>query len=173
MQIITRTTRLDHNWNAAWDANLWSRFQIHISTCKMKMGHNWDAKWITHPYTWFQIQIIIVQVNWIIIGMPNELQTPNVSLRFNETVATPFWGKCEDETHTPKSGNLESFGIPKNSKLDSRGQNILHWGILYTIRNFLNCRCLNGLTWAIWTSSAHVISKRRAGSQTNSLTPDH
>jgi hypothetical protein len=21
-------------------------------------------------------------------------------------VATPLWGKCEDETHTPKSGNL-------------------------------------------------------------------
>jgi hypothetical protein len=23
-------------------------------------------------------------------------------------VATPLWAKCEDETHTPKSGNLES-----------------------------------------------------------------
>jgi hypothetical protein len=41
-------------------------------------------------------------------------------------VATPLWAKCEDETHTPKSGDLESFGTPKNSELDCRGQNTLH-----------------------------------------------
>ncbi len=34
-------------------------------------------------------------------------------------VATPLWAKCEDETRTPKSGNLESFGTPKNSELDA------------------------------------------------------
>jgi len=26
---------------------------------------------------------------------------------------TPLWGKCEDETHSPKSGNLEFSGLPK------------------------------------------------------------
>jgi hypothetical protein len=31
----------------------------------------------------------------------------------------------------------------------------------------------NGLEWAIWTSTAQVMVKRRAGSQTGSLTPDH
>jgi hypothetical protein len=31
--------------------------------------------------------------------------------------ATPLWAKCEGETHTPKSGNLESSGTPKNSEL--------------------------------------------------------
>jgi hypothetical protein len=31
-----------------------------------------------------------------------------------KVVATPLWAKCEDETHTPKSGNLESLGTPKN-----------------------------------------------------------
>jgi len=30
----------------------------------------------------------------------------------------------------------------------------------------------NGLTWAIWTSVAQVMDKRKAGSQTASLTPD-
>ncbi len=30
----------------------------------------------------------------------------------NQIIATPLWGKCEDETRTPKSGNLESFGPP-------------------------------------------------------------
>ncbi len=37
-----------------------------------------------------------------------------------------FGAKCEDETHTPKSGNLEYSGTPENSKLDCRGQNTLH-----------------------------------------------
>jgi len=31
----------------------------------------------------------------------------------------------------------------------------------------------NGLTWAIWTSTTQVMAKRRAGSQTGNLTPDH
>ncbi len=31
----------------------------------------------------------------------------------------------------------------------------------------------NGLAWAIWTSAEHVMAKRRAGSQTASLTFDH
>jgi hypothetical protein len=40
--------------------------------------------------------------------------------------ATPLWGKCEDETHIPKSGNLESSETPKNLELDCRGQNTSH-----------------------------------------------
>jgi hypothetical protein len=40
-----------------------------------------------------------------------------------EDVATPFWAKCEDETHTPKSGNLESSETPTTLELDIRGQN--------------------------------------------------
>jgi hypothetical protein len=42
------------------------------------------------------------------------------------SVATPLWDKCEDETHTPKSGKLESSGTPKNSELKFKGQNTLH-----------------------------------------------
>jgi hypothetical protein len=41
-------------------------------------------------------------------------------------VATPLSVKCEDETDTPKSGNLESSGTPKNSELEFRGQNTSH-----------------------------------------------
>jgi hypothetical protein len=36
-------------------------------------------------------------------------------------VATPLWDECEDETHTPKSGKLDSSETPENSELDSRG----------------------------------------------------
>jgi hypothetical protein len=56
-------------------------------------------------------------------------------------VATPLWVKCEDETHTPKSGKLESFGTPKNSELDCKGQNTSHWGVLDVIGKVLKCRC--------------------------------
>jgi hypothetical protein len=40
-------------------------------------------------------------------------------------VATPLWVKCEDEIHTPKSGNLESSDTPEILELKFRGQNIL------------------------------------------------
>jgi hypothetical protein len=60
---------------------------------------------------------------------------------WNFDVATPLWGKCEDETHTPKSGNLESFGTPEHSELDCRGQNTLHWSFFYTFGKVLKCRC--------------------------------
>jgi hypothetical protein len=55
-------------------------------------------------------------------------------------VATPLWGKCEDETRTPKSGNMESSGTSKTLELNFRGQNTSPWGFLYTVRNFLKSR---------------------------------
>jgi hypothetical protein len=58
-----------------------------------------------------------------------------------DSVATPPWVKCEDETHIPKSGNLESSGTLENSELDFKGQNTSHWGVLYTIGKVLDCRC--------------------------------
>jgi hypothetical protein len=59
----------------------------------------------------------------------------------NQLVATPLWGKCEDGTRTPKSGNLESSGTLENSELDCRGQNTSPWSVLYIIENSVNCRC--------------------------------
>jgi hypothetical protein len=53
----------------------------------------------------------------------------------------PTLAKCEDETHTPKVGDLESSWTPAASELDSGGQNKSVWGVLYTIKNFLKCRC--------------------------------
>ncbi len=53
----------------------------------------------------------------------------------------PTLAKCEDETHTPKVGNLESSGTPEPLELDTRGQNTLHWGVLYINEKVLKCRC--------------------------------
>jgi len=31
----------------------------------------------------------------------------------------------------------------------------------------------NGLSWAIWTSTAHVMAQKKVGSQIGNLIPDH
>jgi hypothetical protein len=56
-------------------------------------------------------------------------------------VVTSLWGKCEVATHTPENGTRESSRTPENSKHDCRGQNTLHWGVLYTVEKVLKCRC--------------------------------
>jgi hypothetical protein len=58
-------------------------------------------------------------------------------------VATPLWAKCESEAHTPKSGNLESFGTLENLELELKGKNTSHWGVLGVIGKVLTCKCLN------------------------------
>jgi hypothetical protein len=49
--------------------------------------------------------------------------------------------KCEDETHTPKVGDLESSGTPECLEFDSKGKKTLHWGVLGVIEKVLKCRC--------------------------------
>jgi hypothetical protein len=53
----------------------------------------------------------------------------------------PILKECEDETHTPEMGTSESFGTLKTSEFDCRGQNTLHWGILYIIGKLSKSRC--------------------------------
>ncbi len=53
----------------------------------------------------------------------------------------PTLAKCDDETHTPKVGDLESSRTLENSELDCRGQNTSHWSVLSIIEKVLKCRC--------------------------------
>jgi hypothetical protein len=92
---------------------------------------------------------------------------------------TPKWcrnptlAKCEDETHTPKVGNLESFETPECLEFENKAQNTSHWGVLGVIGKSWSVDVQNGLALVIWTSATQVMSKRRAGSQTGNLSPDH
>jgi len=52
-----------------------------------------------------------------------------------------FGAKCENATHTPKSGKMESYGTLKNSEDNLRGQISLHCCIIYINGKFLKCRC--------------------------------
>jgi hypothetical protein len=62
----------------------------------------------------------------------------------NETplVATLLWVKWEDETPTPKVGDLKSSETPECLELDSKAQNTSHWGVLSVIGKVLKRRYL-------------------------------
>ncbi len=64
----------------------------------------------------------------------------NLKAKSTQTVATPLWGKCEDEIHTPEIETWESSRTLKNSEFDCKGQNTLHWGVIYIIGKLLKCR---------------------------------
>ncbi len=57
------------------------------------------------------------------------------------TCRNPTLAKCEDETHTPKVGDLESSGTLECLEFDSKGKNTSSWGVLSVIGKVLKCRC--------------------------------
>ncbi len=58
----------------------------------------------------------------------------------NTYVTTPLWAKCEDETHTPKVGDLESSETPECLEFDIRCKNTSHWDVVSVIGEVLKCR---------------------------------
>jgi hypothetical protein len=62
-------------------------------------------------------------------------------LQLSNMCHNPTFVKCEDETHTPKVGDLESSGTPECLEFDSRGQNTSHCSVLGVIGKVLKCRC--------------------------------
>jgi hypothetical protein len=92
-------------------------------------------------------------------------------------VATLLWAKWEDETRTPKVGDLESSGTPKCLEFNIRAQKTLHWGVLGVIGKVLK------LTYRKWPRIGHLDicspsygqkkGRESNGSQIGNLTPDH
>jgi hypothetical protein len=62
-------------------------------------------------------------------------------MKVGPTCRNPTLAKCEDETHTPKVGDLESSGTPESLEFDSKGKNTSPWGVLGVIGKILKCRC--------------------------------
>jgi hypothetical protein len=80
-------------------------------------------------------------VAWtIVVSGCTRIEIPS-SILVWPPVATPLWGKCEDEIYTPKSENLESSRTPATSELDCRGQNTSPWSVIYIVGKGLKCRC--------------------------------
>jgi hypothetical protein len=70
--------------------------------------------------------------------MPCSLPTKE---SIKQSVTTPFLEECEDDTHSPEMGTLESSETPETSKLDARGQNTSPWGVLHIIGKLSNFTC--------------------------------
>jgi len=83
-----------------------------------------------------------VLVTFYYIG-PHKLEPIDKDARFtlHLNCRNPTLAKFEDETHTPKVGDLESSGTPECLKFNSRGQNTSDWGVLDVIGKVLKCRC--------------------------------
>jgi len=72
--------------------------------------------------------------------------------------------------------NLGLWSPPRLLKLQSSISRVKtpRIGVFFiSLKSYQSVVVENGLLWAIWTSVAQVMAKRRAGSQTGSLTPDH
>jgi hypothetical protein len=112
---------------------------------------------IIPTYICHVLSCVILALTFIIVHIVAPLLWPSVGVKPN------IW----------KSWDLESSGTPKCLELDSKGQNISHCGVLGVLERSWNIDIENALALAIRTSIAQVMGKRRAGSQTGSLTPDH
>jgi hypothetical protein len=85
----------------------------------------------------------------------------------------PTLAKCGGEAQHLEKLELESFGTPECSELNSKGKTPRIGVFLVSLERSWNVDIENGLALAIWTFAAQVMGKRRAGSQIGSLTPDH
>jgi hypothetical protein len=73
----------------------------------------------------------------------------------------------------PKVRKWSPSGV-LNTQKTIWGVKSLHLGAFFiSMESYWSVDDQDGLAWAIWTSTAQVMGKRRAGSQIVSLTPDH
>jgi hypothetical protein len=73
----------------------------------------------------------------------------------------------------PKWGLGSPPGLPKLQSLILGVKTPYIGVLLIPLENYLSVDVENGLAWAIWTSIAQVLAKRKAGNQIGNLTPDH
>jgi len=64
-------------------------------------------------------------------------------------------------------------GLPKLQSLIVRVETLCIGVFFISLESYGNLDVENGLAWAIWTSVAHFMAKRRVGSQIGILTPNH
>jgi hypothetical protein len=104
-------------------------------------------------FWWFTILFYIMYFIYIFNVKLKHVKTsvikyPIKCLAIN--VATLLLEEWEDDSHTPKMGTWESAGTPKILKFDFRGQNTLHWGVLYIIGKLSKCTCRK------WACMSHL-----------------
>jgi hypothetical protein len=73
----------------------------------------------------------------------------------------------------PKVGIGSPPGLPQLQSSTTEGKTPRLEVFFISLERSWSVDVQNDLAWAIWTSVAQIMYKRRAGSQTASLTPDH
>jgi hypothetical protein len=73
----------------------------------------------------------------------------------------------------PKVGSWSPPGLPKSQSSIARVKSPRIGVFLVSLERSWSLDVQNSLTWAIWTSAAQVMGKRKDRSQTGNLTPDH
>jgi hypothetical protein len=63
-----------------------------------------------------------------------------IQINKNTNVASPLWPSVGVKPNTCKVGDLESFGTPECSELDSKAQTTSHWGVIGIIGKVLKRR---------------------------------
>ncbi len=95
----------------------------------------------------------------------NIMECPNV--------ATLLWESVRIRLTLPKWGLGSPWRLLKLQSLIT-GVKTPRIGVFFiSLENYQSVNVENGLVWAIWTFATQVMAKRKAKSQTGSLTPDH
>jgi hypothetical protein len=84
-----------------------------------------------------------------------------------------FEGSVRSPLTLPKMGVWSPQGLPKIQKTIAGVKTPRIEAFFIPLERSWSVNVQNGLAWAIWKSAAQVMGKRRAGSQTGSLTPNH
>jgi hypothetical protein len=85
--------------------------------------------------------------------------------------------KCEDEnSHSQVSFHCERWspdGLPNFQRAITEVKTSCIEELFMSLESYWSVDVLNGLSWPISTYVTRVMAKRKAGSQIDSLTPDH
>jgi hypothetical protein len=102
-------------------------------------------------------------------SFPKPLAKMNTPMCRNPTLA-----KCGGEAqHLEKVRIWSPSGLPNVQSSTARPKTPCIEVFLVSLERSWSVDIENGLTLVIWTFVAQVMGKRRAGSQTDNLTPDH
>jgi hypothetical protein len=88
-------------------------------------------------------------------------------------VATLLWENVRMRFTLPKWGLESPSGLPKVQSLITRVKTPCIGEFFISLERYRSVDVQNGLAWPIWTSATQVMAKRKARSQTGSLTSDH
>ncbi len=130
------------------------------------------AKWLLNPtLKWYLVTCVEQLVKH---GGSWSLGCSFCGKKFKAILSQPHFGLSVRVKPTlPKVGSWSPSGLPKTQSAIAGVKYPRIWALLVSLERSWSVDVQNGLAWAIWTSTAQVMGKRRAGSQTGSLTPDH